>query len=74
MGLEAKKYEIIRELVKLKDKNIIREIENIIKRENEENLPQEIPEKVKRELNRRLNEYRKNPDNVIDWSSVKNEW
>lgn len=72
MDLEARKYHFIQELFNIKKESIIDALERVLKQEKEEH--QEISTAHKKELDNRLESYRENPDDVLDWKDVKNDW
>ena len=71
MDLAERKYRLIKELVEVEDEAIIGNLERVLKKE-------EIHEKVssfdEEELNKRLEIYKKDPQNLLDWEEVKNDW
>jgi len=71
MDLQLRKYKFIQELVHVEKESVIEALENVLKREKEKN--EEIPSAHKKELDHRLESYKKNPDDVLDWEAVKND-
>ncbi|MDP2058225.1 MAG: addiction module protein [Flavobacteriaceae bacterium] len=47
-------------------------MERVLKREKEAH--QEISIEHKKELDNRLESYKNNPNDVLDWKDVKNDW
>ncbi len=72
MDLEARKYHFIKELFSVDSESIIDTLERVLKREKEEH--QEISLEHKIELDNRLENYKNNPGDVLDWIDVKNDW
>ena len=72
MDLEARKYHLIQELFSIDRESIIDTLERVLKREKEEH--QEISTEHKKELDNRLESYKNNPNDVLDWKDVKNDW
>jgi putative addiction module component (TIGR02574 family) len=72
MNLETRKYQLIQELINIDSASIIDALENVLKREKEEH--QDITEEHKIELDKRLESYKNNPNNVLDWQDVKHNW
>jgi hypothetical protein len=72
MDLEARKYNFIKELFSIDKETIMAALENVLKQEKEEN--QEVSAVDKKELDNRLESYKNNPNNVLDWEDVKRDW
>ena len=72
MDLEARKYHLIQDLFSIDRESIIDTLERVLKREKEEH--QEISTENKKELDDRLESYKNNPNDVLDWKNVKNDW
>ncbi len=72
MDLEARKYHLIQELFSIDRESIIDTLERVLKREKEEH--QEISTEHKKELDNRLESYKNNPNDVLDWKDVQNDW
>jgi putative addiction module component (TIGR02574 family) len=72
MDLEARKYHFIQELFTIEKESSMDILERVIKHEKEEN--QEISTANKKELDKRLESYQKNPNDVLDWEAVKKDW
>ena len=72
MDLEARKYNFIQELFSIDKEKIMTALENVLKQEKEEN--QELSAVDKKELDNRLESYKNNPNNVLDWEDVKRDW
>ncbi|SEC76045.1 Putative addiction module component [Tenacibaculum sp. MAR_2009_124] len=47
-------------------------LERVLKREKEAH--QEISTAHKKELDNRLESYKNNPSDLLDWDTVKNDW
>ncbi len=72
MDLEARKYNFIQELFSIDKEKIMTTLERVLKQEKEEH--QEISTAQKKELDNRLESYKNNPDDVLDWEDVKRDW
>lgn len=72
MDLEARKYHFIQELFSIDSESIIDTLERVLKREKEEH--QKVSAEHKKELDNRLESYKNNPNDVLDWKDVKNDW
>ena len=72
MDLEARKYHLIQELFSIDKESVIDTLERVLKIEKEEY--QEISTEHKKELNNRLESYKENPNDVLDWDDVKDNW
>lgn len=72
MDLSTRKYNFIQELIHIEKESIIVALENVLKQEKEGN--QDISLSNKKELDNRLESYTKNPNDVLDWESIKDSW
>lgn len=72
MDLQLRKYNFIQELVHVENESVIMALERVLKQEKEQH--EEISTTLKKELDHRLENYKKNPDNVLDWEAVKKDW
>lgn len=72
MDLEARKYQFIQELFKVDKEQVMTALERVLKREKEQS--QEISTAHKKELDSRLKNYKKNPDDVLEWEDIKANW
>ena len=72
MDLEARKYHFIQEFNKVDNESIIDTLERVLKREKED--CEEISTEHKKELDNRLESYKNNPKDVLDWKDVKRDW
>lgn len=72
MDLQLRKYNFIQQLVDVEKESIIDALERVLKREKEEH--QEISTAHKKELDKRLKSYKENPNDVLNWEAVKNDW
>lgn len=72
MDLEARKYNFIQELFSIDKEKIMTTLERVLKQEKEEH--QEISTAQKKELDNRLESYKNNPNDVLDWEDVKRDW
>lgn len=72
MDLTARKYSLIQELIDVDKESILDALEKVSKQKKEET--QEISDEIKQELDARLTSYQKNPNDLLDWETVKNNW
>ncbi len=72
MDLEARKYNFIQELFSVDKEDVMTALERVLKQEKEEH--QEISAIDKKELDDRLESYKKNSDDILDWEDVRNNW
>lgn len=72
MDLDARKYHIIQELFSVNSERILDALERVLKFEKEQQ--QEITTENKKELDNRLESYKHNPKDVLDWEDVKRDW
>lgn len=72
MGLDARKYHLIQELFDIKKESIIDALERVLKREKEAH--QEMSKAHKKELDNRIENYKNNPSDLVDWEDVKRDW
>ena len=72
MDLEVRKYNFIQELISIDKDKIMTTLERVLKQEKEEH--QEVSAIHKKELDGRLERYKKNPNDVLDWKDVKQDW
>lgn len=72
MDLSARKYHFIEELMKVEKESIMEALERVLKREKESH--EDISAAQKKELDKRMNRYKENPDDLLDWQEVKKEW
>lgn len=72
MDLETRKYNFIQELFSIDKEKIMTALERVLKQEKEEN--QEVSVAYKKELGNRLESYKNNPNNVLDWEDVRRDW
>ena len=71
MDLSARKYSFIEEIFKVEEETF-EKLERILKKDKLDKLV--IPSDHKVELDNRLNDYKQNPQDLLDWDSVKKEW
>lgn len=72
MDLQQRKYNFIQELVHVEKESVIDALERVLKQEREQH--EEVSTAHKKELDHRLESYKNNPDDVLDWETVKNDW
>jgi hypothetical protein len=68
MDLSARKYHFIEELLKVKSESLMEQLEKVLKMEND------ISKSHKDILDERLEHYKNNPKEILDWDSVKEKW
>lgn len=71
MNLAARKYSFIEEIFSI-ESNTLEKLEKILKNDKIEKLG--VPLEHKMELDNRLETYRKNPQDLLDWNEIKNNW
>lgn len=72
MDLMARKYHFMEQLFAIDKESILDALERTLKKEREE--VQEISEANKAILDERLEAYKNNPNDLLDWEDVKNDW
>lgn len=72
MDLATRKYHLIQELINVDKESVLETLEKVLKKSKEEN--QELSDEIKQELDNRLVSYQNNPDDVLDWEEIKNDW
>lgn len=72
MDLEARKYNFIQELFGIEKEKIMTTLERVLKEEKEEH--QAVSKTNKKELDNRLESYKNNPNDILDWEDVKDNW
>ena len=72
MDLDARKYHLIQELFSINSERIIDTLERVLKFEKEQN--QDISTENKKELDNRLESYKNNPKDILDWEAIKRDW
>jgi len=72
MDLQLRKYKFIQALVHVENESVIEALERVLKQEKEKH--EELSSAHKKELDRRLENFKNNPDDVLDWEAVKNDW
>lgn len=68
MIIDSDKKQIIREILRTKDKLVLKAIRKLLNLEGED-----ISEEHKHILNERIAEYEQDSDNIIDWEILKEE-
>jgi hypothetical protein len=71
MDLSARKYSFIEEIFNLEN-DTFEKLEKILKKDKIEKIG--VPPEHKAELDKRLEAYRKNPQDLLDWDEMKNDW
>lgn len=72
MDFEIRKYKFIQELVHIESENILHALEQALKREKAAH--RQIDTATKHILDQRLESYKNNPDDILDWEDVKTDW
>ncbi|WP_269227494.1 addiction module protein [Flavobacterium eburneipallidum] len=71
MDLSARKYSFIQEIFKVEE-DTFEKLEKILKKDKLDKIG--VPTEHKDELDKRLEAYRKNPQDLLDWDDVKKNW
>ena len=71
MDLSARKYSFIEEIFNVEN-DTFEKLEKILKKDKIEKIG--VPPEHKAELDKRLEAYRKNPQDLLDWDEIKNDW
>jgi hypothetical protein len=69
--LLARKYNFIEEVFNVEN-DTFKKLEKILKKDKLDKIG--IPSAHKEELDNRLESYRKNPQDLLDWDEIKKEW
>jgi Putative addiction module component len=72
MDLLSRKYNFIEEFITIDNEIVLNKLEKILKEERK--LQSEVSIEHKKILSERLDSYKENPENTIDWQMVKNDW
>jgi hypothetical protein len=72
MDLEARKYNFIQELFTIDKASVMDVLERALKKEKEET--QGVSSSDKKILDTRLESYKNNPDAILNWENVKEDW
>jgi hypothetical protein len=72
MDLQLRKYNFIQELVHIENESVIDALERVLKHEKEQY--KEISSVHQKELDRRFESYKNNPEDLLEWEHVKNDW
>lgn len=70
MDLQTRKYKIVKEVFDIEEEAVIEALENFLQIEDNT----EISSDLKALLDERLEEYRNNPKDVVDWETFKKDW
>lgn len=71
MDLSARKYSFIEEIFKVEE-DTFEKLEKLLKKDKLDKLG--VPSEHKVELDKRLESYRENPQDLLDWDEIKKEW
>lgn len=69
MDLAARKYHFIEKLLKIDSENIMAKLENVLG--NDDTIVSASHKKI---LQERIDSFEKNPEELLDWDDVKNNW
>ena len=72
MDLQTRKYNFIQELFSIEKESIMDALERVLKQEREEHF--EITASHKDILDKRLEVYKKEPNDLLNWDDVKQDW
>lgn len=70
MNLETRKYNLIQGLINVNNEEVVSELELVLDKHKADG----ISVSHKKILDNRLRSYKDNPENVLDWNDVKNDW
>ncbi len=71
MDLSARKYSFIEEIFKVEEATF-EKLEKVLKKEKLNKLG--VPSEHKDELDKRLEAYRENPKDLLDWDDIRKDW
>jgi hypothetical protein len=71
MDLAARKYNFIEEIFNVENETF-EKLEKILKKDKIEKTGVSLEHKV--ELNKRSGDYKDNPQDLLDWDKIKDEW
>jgi hypothetical protein len=71
MDLAARKYSFIEEIFNVEN-DTFEKLEKVLKNDKIEKIG--VPSEHKIELDKRLEAYRKNPQDLLDWDEIKKDW
>lgn len=71
MDLSARKYSFIEEIFKVEE-DTFEKLEKILKKDKLDKMG--VPLEHKDELDKRLESYKENPQDLLDWDEVKKDW
>ncbi|HQF47391.1 MAG TPA: addiction module protein [Flavobacterium alvei] len=71
MDLSARKYSFIEEIFKVEEATF-EKLEKVLKKEKLNKIG--VPSEHKDELDKRLEAYRENPKDLLDWDAIKKDW
>ena len=72
MDLQLRKYNLIQEIFGIEKESSLDALEKTLKQVIESDY--EISQGQKKVLHQRLKNYEENPDDLLDWEKVKNDW
>jgi len=72
MDLSSRKYHFIQELINVDKETIMDALERVLKKEKEQH--QEISSINKQELDKRIESYKNNSSDLLDWEDIKDNW
>lgn len=70
MDLQTRKYKIVKEVFDIEEEAVIEALENFLQLEDNTELSGDL----KALLDERLEEYAKNPEDLIEWETYKKKW
>lgn len=71
MDLAARKYHFIEELLKIENETIMAKLEKVL---SSEVTNISIPSFHKKILKERIDDFKSNPEELLDWEDVKDKW
>ena len=72
MNIETRKYNLIQSLFNVHSEEIVSALELVLEKHKEEG--NKISISHKKLLDDRVQTYKDNPENILDWNEVKNDW
>ncbi|POY36492.1 hypothetical protein C3L50_15295 [Flavobacterium alvei] len=71
MDLSARKYSFIEEIFKVEEATF-EKLEKVLKKEKLNKIG--VPSEHKEELDNRLESYKENPQDLLDWDDIRKDW
>ena len=71
MDLSARKYSFIEEIFNVEEATF-EKLEKVLKKDKLDKIG--VPSEHQEELDKRLESYRENPQDLLDWEELKKDW